>query len=248
MKTLNLLLFSVALAISTNSIQAQTKKIDFTSQKHEISVIVDDIFERNSIVQITPIYYENYYYFPEYTINEYAKGPEIGIGYKLNYTSFGLRSKLKFSNKNSEYSDANNDNIGHSQTYISAVGMLGIELHKNFSRSQLFYGLDGFYNYKKIHYEEKENTYYNGESTAKLNAAGFSPFIGLKYYITEHLSLSTEIKAIAEFYKLKNEYESRDYYYDPLSSYWGIIERETEEKGSNFKIGPLGSLSVNIHF
>ncbi len=91
-------------------------------------------------------------------------------------------------------------------------------------------------NYSKATYENEINNeeYY---TSAKEFAYGISPLVGVNCFITPHLSIGTEVKFTAEAYsgKTTNEYNGQE-------------QSEQSTSGFRTQFGPLGFLSINIHF
>jgi len=218
---LNLFFVIIAFFLSAGYTMAQTMAInDPFSYKYEFSLEAIQLIKNDVRNFNLPYEFEKYY-----------KNP-FSLGAKIKGNKGALRLKL-FYNYNSEtdLDDAGKKEIKtgycHSQTSI------GYELHKNFQRTQFYFGVDLIKTNYKIN-ERDYNAYsykqrpHKNEIYSKI-CWGLGPFTGAKYFITPHFSLSTEISVLFE--NFKEEYP----------------EDNRESKGSKVYMGPAGILSVNIH-
>ena len=218
---LSLFFVFIAFFLSAGYTVAQTtEKNDFISYKYEFSLEAIQLIKNEKYNFNLPYEFEKYYEKP------------FALGAKLKSNKGALRLKL-FYNYNSEtdlfYSGRKKTKTGY---YHSQYG-IGYELHKNFQRTQFYFGVDLIKTNYKIN-ERDYNAYsYNqrprkNEIYSKISW-GFGPFTGAKYFITPHFSLSTEISVLFE--NFKEEYS----------------EDNRESKGFKAYMGPAGILSVNIH-
>ncbi len=219
-----LILFFVFIAffLSAGYTVAQTtEKNDFISYKYEFSLEAIQLIKNEKYNFNLPYEFEKYYEKP------------FALGAKLKSNKGALRLKL-FYNYNSEtdlyYSGRKKTKTGY---YHSQYG-IGYELHKNFQRTQFYFGVDLIKtNYKINEKNYKAYTHYqSSQKNEKYHKKcwGFGPFAGAKYFITPHFSLSTEISVLFEYFK--EEYP----------------EDNRESEGFKAYMGPAGILSVNIHF
>ncbi len=214
--------------LSVPSFGQETTEIDFTT-KHELSIVLDDIFANS--VTVTPPYYM-------YDIPTIPQSPKIGLGYKFHYTNSAIRSKISFG-----LIDYLSDDIdAHRKNKVSSTSIslfFGYEFHKNFKKVQFFYGSDVFINHRKS--SNKETDYhifpnFIDEYIDTSTSYGFSPLLGIKFLLSPMVSVSTELKFIIESYKSKVSYQYRD-----------MEEEISNISGLNTNYGPLGQLSINIH-
>ncbi len=229
MKKISSVIIFVFLMITMTS-YGQDRDENYFDTKHELSFVIDDIFAQ-SIVMVSP-------YNDDYSTD--LNTPKIGLGYKYHFANSAIRSKISFgSNVNTIDKNRYNLKIEESLTIMNAS--IGFELHKNHSKTQIFYGADFFINssnnkYKRFYtYSNQENV---NEDTNKSTGFGISPLLGVKYYFNPKISLSTELKFSIETYK------EEILFTDSLS----IVNEKTEVSGLNTNFGPLGQLSINIHF
>ena len=180
------------------------------------------------------IYYGAYGpYYQNYEV-DYS---QIGIGYRFHFKKSAIRSRVSFGSSNR----TQDNGVSNKYTYSSLFSdvALGYELHLNKGKSQLFYGAD--LNFNIIKNESKtENTiqditYENGSS--KLGY-GISPIIGMKYFFTPVISMSTELRFQFENYETVTTNKSSQ----------NTEENKTSEKGTEFSVGPKGFVSINFHF
>ncbi len=240
MKSLIIIGFIFALSLSINA--QESKKDNFTN-KHEVSFTIDDIFSDRGNVYYS---YEYYPYLPygEYQMYNDDNITRMGLGYKFHFAKSALRTKFTLGKQNKD--NVNEiDSFGNERNLVRSEIFLGYEFHKNFKNTQFFYGADIFYNYINTEYVNYNIDAIYGrdiysESTYTKEGYGVSPFIGVKYFINPMISISTEMKLLIEKYSSKSESM-----YDNNGT---ISESKNTATGSNFRMGPVGNLSINFHF
>ena len=226
----NIIIIALISLISTVDTFAQENKIS----KHELSIVIDDIFVKsyyNNMYLDKDMYYYN-------ILPENALMPKLGLGYKFHFSKSAIRLTNTFAFSN--YQQDNEVSYKNENTVIGLNSFIGYELHKNFNKTQFFYGLDASLKYYKS--KSKSENYHNNPvyiNTYKevFKAYGIAPFFGIKYYITPNISLSTELKFLVQSYN--KEYTS--------SSTYNNSENKSTVKGINYQFDPLGQLSINIH-
>jgi hypothetical protein len=243
MKNQSILLIAIASAFCAFQLSAQDNgketKGDGKEFKTEFNIGVANIFASPIYDLITYDYLDNY---PEAILN-YPQRTSLIAGFKFHDPkgAFRLSTNIHYSHQKVKYDDTeSNENTYNS---FQSILNLGYEWHSNFNKVTIFYGFDLSGGYKKFKSERIDfldfNTYEHYTITY-----GASPLIGVNYYITSNLSLGTELKYNIAAYagKSKSEY---NYAGSPNSS-----SGETENKLSGIQtfFGPLGYLSVNIHF
>ncbi len=236
-KTLAFVLILSFICLYSQAQEKETPKV----KNNEFNIVVDDIFAKTPVIYYPYYYWDNQMFVPYYNSSYYdIVTTKIGLGYKHYFKNSGIRTKLSFGSNSdrSEYSGNDNSN---EYNYLSANFHLGYEWLLKFGKAHIFYGAEGFVNHEKLN---SESVYYNGiyRQTSKSKSVntgyGASPLLGVKYYIAGPLSVSTEFKFIVEFYDGKTTYENSE---SPEVS-------ETKNSGMKTRFGPLGQLSVNIHF
>ncbi|MEZ5196928.1 MAG: hypothetical protein R2764_11130 [Bacteroidales bacterium] len=234
----------IALVISLNLgfylLTAQTNENE-KIRNNEFDIVVDDIFAKAPVIYYPFYYWENQMIIPYYGNSYYdIVTTKIGLGYKHYFNNSGIRSKLSFGSNSDRSEYSGNDNSDE-YNYLSANFHLGYEWLLKFGKAHIFYGVEGFVNQEKLN---SESVYYNGiyRQTSKSNSVktgyGASPLLGVEYFIAGPLSVSTEFKFIVEFYDGKTTYENSE----------STEVSETKSSGMKTRFGPLGQLSVNIHF
>ena len=236
MKSLFLVISIFAFSLS---IFAQKGVKDNFTNNHEISFSIDDIFSSKEIDHDpyeSPYGYSNdLYNFFTYDL----KITRLGFGYKYHFAKSALRSKLTFrQNKNNIIKPGKEEK----SDYLLYELFLGYEFNKTLNKTQIFYGADLFFNYYNINAEYK-NIAVGSESLEsykyKKTGFGISPLIGVKYFISPMISISSEMKFIIERY-------NGDYIMD-YDAYTPDTNHKYVFDGNHFKIGPLGNISINIH-
>lgn len=221
--------------------QAQIDEAD-KIRNNEFSIVVDDIFAKTPIIYYPYFYLDNQVFLPYYDFRYYdITTTKIGLGYKHHFNNSGIRTKLSFGTKSdrTEYSD--NDNT-EEYNYLSTNFYLGYEWLLKFRKAHIFYGAEAFVNYENLKsiasYYNEFNNEQTSESTSVNTGYGVSPLLGVKYFIAGPLSVSTEFKFNVEFVNGKTTFKHSEL----------PTESETKHSGMETSFGPLGQLSVNIHF
>jgi len=244
-----IILSIVAISIMITSFAQE--KIDYFQKKNEINIQVDDIFAKQNFLDY--YYYEldnNYeyalisYYYPDLT-----NTPAVGLGYKHHFIKGALRLKGSFSMLSRTYEndkDDENDDI-----FIASYNerfSAGYEIQKNWGRTQVFFGLDAVVGFQSYINKQKTRLYDDNYGslgdyvdskyiTANISY-GIQPFLGFKYMISPHFSVSTEYHILMERFRSKSKYE---------------VEGEDTQDGNkttgmNFKFGPKGQITFSYHF
>ena len=215
---------------------------EFNTKKTEVNIAVANIFAKNNLW--FPYYYFDDDYFP-YAYSDYFRQPELIVGLKFHGDkgAFRLGTNLKYSNIKTEDKSGPTDNYKFKN--FGTTLYLGYEWHTTFSRVNIYYGFDVSTAYTSTYLEhEYSNHYPNYEirkTETKMNefALGVNPLVGVNVFITPNLSIGTEVKFTAEYVSGKSESTSSN-----STSYNG----ESKSSGFRTRFGPLGFLSVNIHF
>lgn len=220
----------IYLSLVSKELYSQDNTSDTKKMRHELNIIVDDIFAKTLIVDLS--HYEDY-------TSVVLNNPKIGLGYKLNFNNSALRTKISFgSSQNSSNGPTNNSKSAYST--VSTQFNIGYEFQKDINKLQIFYGLDVFVAYNKLTTENSSiynSTSYKSKNSSNTLGFGASPFFGVKYFVIPNLSISTEINFTIETYKSteKNSNQSNS-------------TTSTDSKGINTHIGPLGNIGINLHF
>jgi len=224
-------------------IAQDTENKMFNNKKTEVNIAVANVFSKNNYA--LPYYYldgDMYYY--SYYYGDFYSQPELVVGLKFhdNKGAFRLSTSLSYSNITHE------EQNGPSSTYtIKNFGStinLGYEWHSTFNRVNIYYGFDVSSTIKNISLENEYTNSYSGEivkTENKINEflIGLNPLVGVNVFVTPNLSIGTEFKFIAEYVTGKSEYSS-------TSS--NTESSESKSSGFRTRFGPLGFISVNIHF
>jgi len=243
MKTIKTSVIIALLVMISSLAMAQTEVNESTDSKHELSIVIDDIFAPE-VVAIQPIYNDPYvvYYSDFAMLDKYTT--KIGLGYKFHFGENALRTKFSVGIGNENMDEDYDQDSDYDYSIESKNSMikafLGYERNITFGKAQVFFGFDfNFTKYTSDVTTEEKYTYddYKIIRTNSYQGIGLSPLLGVRYYITPKFSLSTEVKYQVESY---NGESTRKYNDNP--------EYKEKVNGLYTKFGPLGSLSVNIHF
>lgn len=240
----NLLLVIVFIFCISVVIKGQEKEESYSKSKHEFSIVLDDIFIKNNFIYYPPpIYYTIDGYipinYPDYSSTLIYNMPKVGLGYKYYFQNSAIRSKLSIGVGNHETDDKNSQRQFSISQQVSNFN-IGYEFHKNINKTQIFYGLDLMLNISETSSKSRrygENSY-TSETINSLTGFGISPLLGVKYYFNPSISLSTEIKYTVESYSGERVYKYSEAEEDNKTTIGGLDTR----------FGPLGQISVNIHF
>lgn len=225
------------------SVEAQdTENRMFNNKKTEVNIAVANIFAK------TNLFYSYYYleslYYDSYIYSHYYSKPELVVGLKFHDDkgAFRLGTNLAYSNITHEEQD------GPTNKYIitdfSSLIYFGYEWHSTYSRVNIYYGFDVSSSYKntKVKHDYTQtypNTFVSRESVLNEFTIGINPLVGVNVFITPNLSIGTEFKLTAEYVSGKSKSTTTSNYSD---------SDETKSSGFRTRFGPLGFLSVNIHF
>lgn len=206
------------------------------------------------------------YIYPESNLPNTENYKLFGISYKYNIfnNSAALRFQTFFNynsnkdkTKNSVYSTNSNDYHD-----VREKLSIGYEWHKNFKRTQFYYGIDFSYVYSKTknvskssnkqqYYPNNQDTaftwitvVYNNTTDDRINRYGINPLFGLKFFITSNLSISTEAQFVFDIYHKKLVQDNTCDH--PTYSY--VNSTTTNKDGFSSLFGPIVNLSINYHF
>ncbi len=215
------------------------------TKHHEICIGVADLFSKTQPVYTYPWYLMDLSlpYYP-YMYEYYEAVPKISLRYKYNFGKIAIRAGGDFSYKSQSYHSDNSD-LKNETTQQYGNYKIGAEYHTNFKRIQLIYGIDLCYTNATI-LTEYESQYWNAENDdydiiVDKNKTigteyGICPFIGVRYFLNENLSLGVETNYTITKYKNENNY---------TYNYEGY---KTWNDGINSRFGSVGILSLNVHF
>lgn len=240
-KSISLLALCLILTsiLSLPAIAQDTDKREFNTEKTEVNIAVANIFTKNNLIYA---YYIDGDYI-SYLYSDYFRQPELVVGIKFhdNKGAFRMGTSLKYSNITTE-NDGGQIEKNTFKTFGSSL-YLGYEWHSTISRVNIFYGFDVSTTYTSysIKYEyissypSNSNT---SESKAHEFTTGINPLLGVNFYITPQLSIGTEIKFTAEYVSGKSKSDSSNY----------LNSSDSKSSGFRTRFGPIGFLSINIHF
>ncbi len=242
--------------------QEETEEKDYFSSKHELNF---NVFGGTNNPFPYYYYYDIYDYYDYYflqNINNNNIG--YGFGYKMHFKNSAIRASILASFDSDKHSYEDTDDIydlteyESEYEYLTGIFSIGYESHKNFKRTQIFFGIDVSYKLYSFDYKsERETTHLDdpiylylteSKNSYKRTGYGIAPLLGVKYYITPHISLSTETHLNFEYYtgKHKNEYKSQQ-----IGQYGSSLdddESSSKDSGINSKLGPVGHISICVHF
>ncbi len=234
-KTIVIVLLIFSTVMSTYS--QEFSRDSFNIKKTEINIAVADIFARSS----TADYYfaDSSYINIPYRINSYEYVPEVNfqLGAKFHTLKGAVRISCGFNYSNYSSVDKTNNSVEISYTGSNVRVATGYEWHYAIARVNIYYGADlswalSNYNHKII---DGPNEIINKSNISYL---GINPLLGVVYFITQNLSVGTEVRFTTEIYTGNEKIDS------PLNN----STHNYDINGLRTYLGPLGFVSVNIHF
>lgn len=236
-----LLLSMMALLFLNMNVWAQ-EETNYLQKKNEINVQVDDIFAKGQLIPAN-YYYDELNYMALFAV---PAGPTIAVGYKRHFEKGAFRGKLGFGTYGRVYQNEEENGSDYKDDLKYASHQeniaIGYEWHSNFGRTQIFFGIDGYFAMniaKTTEYDiEGNNTNYYIETKQQTVSFGAKPFIGFKFYISPKFSVSSEYHLLVQNYTTKNTE-----YYSKTSE-----ESSYRNAGVQAKFGPMGQLTFSFHF
>lgn len=233
---LSILLTSI---LSLPATAQEAEKNEINKKKTEINIAVANIFAKNNIWYP---YYIDGDYFP-YAYGDYFRQPELVVGLKFHGVegAFRLGTSFKYSNFTNENDGGPTDKS--TSKNFGTTFYLGYEWHSIFNRVNIFYGFDVSTSYSSYYIKYEHSSSYppgtrTDEYSVRETTLGVNPLVGVNIYITPHLSIGTEVKFTAEYVSGKSKSESSG----------SSSTDKSKSSGFRTRIGPLGFLSINIHF
>jgi|GEM_PF-3091206 len=233
----------VLYAFTSFSQETDSTKIAAKKPKHEVRIIMENLFQRPSIVQ--------YYYYPVYPNDNYSSTYQklneqyiYGLGYNYNWNKIGLRTRISLSSYKDTY---NTNEISNVDTEGSMMRIsLGVNYQKHLDKIVFFTGVDfsivGMdYFIKNTNIQLNGDIYENSEDYS-IGAIGIEPLCGFKFFLTQHFSFSSEIRLVLDSYEGDLEVISYDSNSNNTTQYTSDIE------GNLNYLGPRGTISFNVHF
>jgi hypothetical protein len=212
-----------------------------TQPKNEIRLIVENFFG-NKIIDYAYYNSTGIYYSYDASTNTYFNNRfRYGLGYNFNFNRIGFRTKLFYSNYNETSTDSRNALSKTTATIFR--GSLGVNYQKHLNRIVLFIGSDFGYFKSSLKYNFNTNTQTPSVSNQTNEYSGISiqPLVGFKYFFNENFSISSEIRFIIDKYSGVS-----DYTFDDSNGY--LTNSKFSFDGTSTQLGPLGSISLNVHF
>ena len=240
MKNLVFVILFVIPVLFSNTVYAQDNaKKQFNSQKTEVNIAISNLFSKNNL---WPYYYidnDGTIIYSTYSTWSYYPVTQLVLGIKFHNAKGAVRlgTTLHYSQKKNEETAGASDKQKYNEFNMGIY--VGYEWHSTFNRVNIYYGFDVSSYFQNYHYT---NEYQSNSSEFMTNeiSVGINPLVGINFFITPHLSLGTEAKFMMEYVSGKSKSTNNGNY--------GQNETETKSSGFRTRFGPLGFLSINIHF
>lgn len=225
------ILFSFLFVFTSGFLQAQSEKEeespDYSPGIHEFNVGVLNLFG-----ELPEISQSSRGSGTQSGLEEY-EAPGFSIGYKYHTGSSAFRTGLGMS----FYHGENDSTITEDSSAFAMYAGYQYEILRN--RSCLYLGGDLFFeNQNATRIKEKIPFPDFYEKTNQIHFAyGLRPFVGIRFFVSEHISLSTETYYYLRWFDMTEKVFDED----------GDKTSEENITGSNMKFGPIGTVSVNFH-
>lgn len=220
----------------TSVVKAQdVEKKEFNTKKTEVNIAIANVFAKNNTF---PYYvYDGNTVLPYYAYYDFSN-PQTKLiaGLKFHNPQGAVRLALDFNYNSRKYDNEDNSSNTSSYKTLGTGLYLGYQWHSTFNRVNIFYGFDVTTSYTVFSYENMVN---NEDYFSKSNEItyGIQPLVGVNFFITPNLSIGTEMKFMVEGYSGKS-----------TNTYNGQEQGKDKTNGFRSQFGPLGFLSLNIHF
>lgn len=243
MKQLFLILILFCVSIPIIAQEEDAPKIKDKKPKNEVRLITENFLEKNEVLSNYQVW-SSTNFSNTGTYEYYNNKFRYGLGYNYNLNKIGFRSRLFYADYVDTYFDYNKTKTESNGKTLRVS--FGLNYQKHFKKITLYIGLD--YSYFQI---DLEQTMDNPElwgtnniiyQSTNYKGNGIEPLIGFKYFFTNHFSVSSEIRFIAD----KFEGESSVTYYNYINS--NNDNYDSTFDGSYSNLGPKGSISLNVHF
>lgn len=189
-----------------------------------------------------------------------------GLGYKFHIAKGAFRVYADYGINNNSYMDKEKDKnstypaestIEYSWKSTLFSGRLGYEFIITNNKTDFIFGADAIYQSSKWRYDYQRETIYNSPyslgatvgniASANYLAIGAGPFIGLRYHLSEMISISTETRMDFTRFEQKGEGENAMSTWGQYSSSKTSNSSEFSSSGLRTKVSPLGLFSLNVH-
>jgi hypothetical protein len=159
---------------------------------------------------------------------------DLGIGYKRIGEKGAFRTALGM---NFGKSESETETYQDNSKYYEFSPRIGYEFHHWYNRIRLNYGGDIFTSISKSSFEDVyDDPSDNRTSIYNTYQYGIRPTLGITVYLSKSISVSTETYMDISFTQRTEERT----YNGSTNTY--------ESKGMNVGLGPLGIVSINLHF
>jgi len=182
---------------------------------------------------------------------------QYGAGYKYHISKGAIRTYFETGVRNIKTNEVD-ENIDYKETYDYLLNYsiynvrLGYEFYIGSNNTQFFFGADLFGQYSNQKYEYERNriyyydpymsNWYNNKSEIEYYGYGLGPFMGVRLYLNDMISVSTETRFDVILFNQKGsgKYSSNN---NPAGT-----NKEMSSGGLRMNMRPLGLFSLNISF
>lgn len=228
------ILIVVLLMVSVSAFGQQKKEnqspVKIKPSNHELNVGVMNLFGTLPKVEVNTAYMKS---ITSANMKEYTP-PGFTLGYKYHFGLSAIRSGFGLAFYSAETA---NDDPKLKESFSSYSFFAGYQYEYRFHRSAIYFGLDALYELQNSEYIHDQKPAYYAKTTKEHSAFGGRPFLGVRFFINEHISLSTETQFYMRWYILDSRTVDAA----------GETKEKQKIEGSIMEFGPLGTVSINFH-
>lgn len=212
--------------------------------KHEVRIIMENFLGGKEQPLVNGQIWNSSNFSNTGTYEFYNSKFNYGMGYNLNFNKFGIRTKVFYNSYDETYFDSSKkENKSESQLLR---GSIGLNYQKNIDEKLiLFVGVDVSYfkiELEQVQFSQNLNSSPDVSQYTNYNGIGIEPLVGFKYFLSNHFSLGSEIRFVRDTYK-GNTLITYD-----NSFGFNTLDYEIDFDGVHSRLGPKGSISLNVHF
>jgi hypothetical protein len=221
----------LCLLVAVSLVAQEGEKKEFNTKKTQFNIAVVNIFSKSNIG-----YYVDQNGNMNYTNLQLYPATKLLLGMKFHNDKGATRLGVTLHYNTTKNT---NDNGSESKFRDLETGFyVGYEWHSTFNRVNVYYGFDlsaSYYIWKRIYSSESRDE----EDKTRTYTFGIHPLVGVNYFITPYLSIGTEAKLMLQYANGKAEFHPQ---------FPDADIRVNTYQDFEVRFGPLGFLSINIHF
>ncbi|PCI93672.1 MAG: hypothetical protein COB15_15955 [Flavobacteriales bacterium] len=248
MKTSHIYFFAVLILISNFSFgqekEVQKEKKESSKPKHEVRIIMENFLGGKEEPLPNGQIWSSSNFSNTGTYEFYDNKFNYGLGYNLNFDKIGVRTKVFYNSYDETYFDPSKNEINSKAKSLRSS--IGLNYQNQIDvKLVLFIGIDASYfkiDLEQIQYARNHSSNLDITQYTNYSGIGIEPLVGFKYFLSSHFSIGSEIRFIRDSYKGNTLITYSN------SSGFPAPDDEIDFEGNHTKLGPKGSISLNVHF